>query len=220
MIRQRGLTLLELLIAMVLLGFIVTLLFAGFRLASRAWDSVDTHAQRTADEQLARAALRRIVTTLQPVRWRKGVNQPLAFVGEPTRLRAIGPLTAQGEAAGLRVFELAVASASADGEATQRLTLRQAPPVWDAEAFGDPLADAADQIVLDGLTAARFAYFGSDDGRAPARWHDAWPDAGRMPALVRISLQSADAGWQDVVAAPTVMGGNCTLDLAFKLRCT
>lgn len=220
MIRQRGMTLLELLIAMVLLGFIVTLLFAGFRLASQAWDGVDAHATRTADQQLARAALRRIVTTLQPVRWRKGNNLPLAFIGESARLRAVGPLTAQGEAAGLRVFELAVESVSVTGAARQRVVLRQAPLAWDAEAFDEPLAGAADQIVLDDLTEARFAYFGSDDGRAAARWHDAWPDASRMPALVRISLQSTDAGWQDLVAAPVVMGGNCTLDLAFKLRCT
>lgn len=60
--RGRGFTLLELLIGMTLLGFMLALLFGGFRLAANSWDAVTARTERTTDEQLGRAFLRRLLT--------------------------------------------------------------------------------------------------------------------------------------------------------------
>ena len=44
---SRGFSLLELLIGLTLLGFILTLLFGGFRLASKSWDSISEISEST-----------------------------------------------------------------------------------------------------------------------------------------------------------------------------
>ena len=62
----RGFSLLELVIGMTLLGFIVALLFGGFRLAANSWDAVETRVERTNDQQLARALVRRLLEQMQP----------------------------------------------------------------------------------------------------------------------------------------------------------
>ena len=45
--RVAGFTLLELLIAMSLLGFILALLFAGMRLGARSWDAGEARVEKS-----------------------------------------------------------------------------------------------------------------------------------------------------------------------------
>jgi hypothetical protein len=40
------------------------------------------------------------------------------------------------------------------------------------------------QILLDGIAAARFRYYGSPQEGAPADWHEQWRNADRLPRLV------------------------------------
>lgn len=216
---QRGFTLLELLIGMTLLGFILALLFGGFRLASMSWDAVETRLERTTQEEMARALVRRLLGQLQPMRWKKTVNQPIAFVGEAGRLLAVAPLTGQAGSSGLRVIEISARADTQEGKTSARLVLRQAPLRYEAENFSDALADAKEHALLDDLAAVRFDYFGAEKKDDPPRWQETWINTEQLPKLVRVRLASPDAGWADLVVAPMVSGGNCTLDLAFKLRC-
>lgn len=216
--RSRGFTLLELLIGLTLLGFMLALLFAGFRLASDSWDAVDRRALRTTDEEVGRALVRRLVTQLQPIRWKRALNQPVAFVGEPGGLRALAPLSGQASLGGLRVIELVGERESAGGKESVRLVLRQAPLRYDAENFSDGLVEAKDHTVLNDLTVVQFAYFGEAKTGEPAQWFDAWPNPERLPQLVRITLGSGDSGWSDLLVAPMVGGTGCQWDSFYK-RC-
>ena len=216
----RGFTLLELLIGMTLLGFILALLFGGFRLAANSWDAVETRVERTNDEQLARALVRRLLAQMQPLRWKKTVNQPIAFVGEQEVLRAVAPLTGQAGAGGLRLIELG----QERGEPTQtgkgplRLVLRHAPLLYDAENFAGGLGEAKSYLVLGDLDAVEFSYFGPEKRGEPPRWQDAWTNPEQLPQLVRLRLRSREAGWSDLIVAPMVGGTGCRWD-NFQKRC-
>ncbi len=220
---ERGFTLLELLIGMTLLGFILALLFGGFRLAANSWDAVEARAERTNDEQLARALVRRLLAQMQPLRWKKAVNQPIAFIGERKTLRAVAPLTGQMGAGGLRLIELVPES----GEPTQtgqtgngplRLVLRHAPLLYDAEDFAGGLGEAKSHLVLGDLDSVEFSYFGPEKRGEPPRWQDAWTNQEQLPQLVRLRLGSRDAGWGDLVVAPMVGATGCRWD-NFQKRC-
>lgn len=216
----RGFTLLELLIGMTLLGFILALLFGGFRLAANSWDAVEARVERTTDEQLARALLRRVLAQMQPVRWKKTVNQPVAFTGERGVLRTLAPLTGQAGAAGLRLIELGQeeGEASATGKRSLRLVLRHAPVRYDAGNFADGLGEAKSHVVLGDLDAVEFSYFGPEKRGEPPRWQDAWTNPEQLPQLVRLRLASREAGWSDLVVAPMVGGTGCLWD-NFQRRC-
>jgi len=219
----RGFTLLELLIGMTLLGFILALLFGGFRLAANSWDAVETRVERTNDQQLARALVRRLLAQMQPLRWKKAVNQPIAFIGERKVLRAVAPLTGQAGAGGLRLIELGQES----GEPTQtgqtdngplRLVLRHAPLRYDAEDFAGGLGEAKSNLVLGDLDSLEFSYFGPEKRGEPPRWQDAWTNQQQLPQLVRLRLGSRDTGWAELVVAPMLGSSRCIWD-GLYLRC-
>lgn len=216
----RGFTLLELVIGMTLLGFILALLFGGFRLAANTWDAVETRIERTNDEQLARALVRRLLAQMQPVRWKKAVNLPIAFMGERGGLRALAPLTGQAGAGGLRLIELVREGeeATATGKGLTRLVLRQAPVRYDVEDFASGLNEAKSYLVLGNLDAVEFSYFGPDKRGEQPRWQDVWTNPEQLPQLVRLRLKSLEAGWSDLVVAPMVGGTACLWD-NFQKRC-
>jgi len=208
----RGFTLLELLIGMTLLGLIMALLFGGFRLASSSWDAVETQSERTADDLLGRMLVRRLVTQMQPLRWSRAVNRPVAMAGEREVLRAVSPLSGQAGVGGLRVIELRVERLTSgqdlerNGHAPLRLMLRHAPVRYDAASFADSLGDAPGQLVVGELDAVEFSYFGAETRGNVPRWQQTWTNLEQLPRLVRVHLQSRDAGWADLIVAPMVTG--------------
>jgi general secretion pathway protein J len=215
----RGFTLLELVIGITLLGFILALIFGGFRLAANSWDAVETRVERTNDEQLARALVRRLLAQTQPLHWKKAVNQPIAFSGEPGVIRAVAPLTGQAGAGGLRLIELGQEREAAEtGKGPLRLVLRHAPLRYDAENFAAGLGDAKSYLVLGDLDAVEFSYFGPEKAGEPPRWQDVWTNQEQLPRLVRVRLGSREGGWSDMVVAPMVGGTSCRWD-NFRKRC-
>lgn len=215
--KRAGFTLLELLIGLALLGLILTLLFSGFRLASRTWDTAETRLERSMNEQMARALVRRLLTQMQPVLWTKSPNRAIAFLGEPERLVAIAPLGG-ALGGGLHTVEFSVASDGTAGLASVRLLFRHLAIAHDAEHFGADIAQAKVHVILDGLVAVRFAYFGAEQSGAPPRWHEVWTNPEELPHLVRLSLKSADAGWSDLIITPMLSGAGCHWD-NFSKRC-
>jgi general secretion pathway protein J len=216
----RGFTLLELVIGITLLGFILALLFGGFRLAANSWDAVETRVERTNDEQLARGLVRRLLAQTQPLHWKKAVNQPIAFSGEPGVIRAVAPLTAQVGAGGLRLIELGQEREAVEetGKGPLRLVLRHAPVNYDAENFAAGFGEAKSYLVLDGLDAVEFSYFGPEKRGEPPRWQDVWTNQEQLPQLVRLRLGSREKGWSDMVVAPMVGSTRCVWD-SFQKRC-
>jgi len=212
----RGFTLLELLIGMTLLGFILALLFGGFRLASNSWDAAETRGERTADDLLGRMLVRRLVTQIQPLRWNRAVNRPIAVAGEREVLRAVSPLSGQAGVGGLRVIELRVERTQNEekGKGPLRVMLRHAPLRYDAGSFTDSLGGDPGHLVLGDLEAVEFSYFGPEKrGEAP-RWQESWTNPQQLPRLVRLRLVSSDAGWADLIMAPMVNGDRATAGVA------
>jgi general secretion pathway protein J len=216
----RGFTLLELMIGMTLLGFILALLFGGFRLAATSWDAVETRIERTNDEQLARALVRRLLAQMQPVHWKKAPNAPIAFTGEQGVLRALAPLTGQAGAGGLRLIELGRESeaTTTPDKGPLRLVLRQAPVRYDVENFASGLGDAKSFVVLGNLNAVDFSYFGPEKRGAAPSWQDTWLNPDQLPQLVRLRLKSREGGWSDLIVAPMIGGTGCLWD-NFQKRC-
>ena len=215
---HRGFTLLELLIGMTLLGFMLALLFAGFRLASDSWDAADRQIVRTTDEEMSRVLMRRLLSQLQPVHWKRAMNQPVAFSGQPEGFRGLAPMTGQAGAGGLRLVELRGEAATQDGKDSFRLILRQAPIRYDVDDFTAGLNDAKDHVLLTGLAGVSFAYFGQPKNGDSPQWYDKWPESDNLPQLVRVRIGSPDPGWTDLLVAPMINGAGCLWDNFYK-RC-
>ncbi len=194
-----GFTLLELLIGLVLLGFIMSLLFGGFRLATKSWDAVEAHAAQTADENAALALMRRIFSSAQPLRLKQAQGKPLAFVGHADRLSMVVSLT---QATGPRTvdlfFERQAETASGD---LSRLILQNGPPPYGDNRRSHPMTDSPQRILFDSLRDAEFSYFGSSPNNSLSQWHDSWDNPQQLPLLIRMRLNRTNGDSIELVSA-------------------
>ena len=214
---SHGFTLLELLIGLVLLGFVMALLLAGFRLATSTWDAVEERSERTTAALIGRNLVRKVLAQAQPVRWAKAVNRPITFVGDRASLRAIAPLPGGAGVGGLRVIELSLAEAPSGNK--RRLLLRQAPVRYSSERFDEGLDGAEPHVLLDSLDAVEFAYFGPPGANQDPVWQDVWTNTEQLPRLIRVHLAGDLDNSADILIAPLIGGsGQCRWD-SMARRC-
>jgi general secretion pathway protein J len=222
---RKGFTLLELLIAMTLLGFVLAMLVGGLRIGARVWETGEQAQDRLAQLQLVQRLVRRQLGRALPLRLVETQGERrIAFDGAAEALRFAGPAPAHLAAGGL--YRLAIRAS--EGAEALRLVMTWRPFEDDAEAFAEDRAvELEDQdfddrdfddrdfddrdfeavILLDDIAGVDFAYFGAlDEDEAPA-WHEEWDGLAQLPALVRLRVDFADDDervWPDLVVAPMI----------------
>jgi len=80
--RAQGFTLLELLIGMTLVGFILSLLFAGLNLGTRSWEAGEKRMVTSSRQAVVVGFIRRALEQTYLLRWRMDDEDQLAFAGE------------------------------------------------------------------------------------------------------------------------------------------
>jgi general secretion pathway protein J len=199
--QQKGFTLLELLIGMVLLGLIFTLLFSGLRLGSRSWDSGDKRASDSAQLRGIHTFMRRELSQTLPLRWKNKIDAGLAFEGESNALRFIAPLPPTISVGGLYLLGLELEN----GEAGRRLLLKHALVDSEAKDFSG-LEQGEKTVLADQVKNMAITYFGAANPEEDPDWQDKWDDPQRLPLMVRIQVELTDGrSWPDLVV-PVVMG--------------
>jgi prepilin-type N-terminal cleavage/methylation domain-containing protein len=188
-----GFTLLELLVAIVILTIVMTV-----ALSSRSYEAGIERAD--AGEELRSAAnfLRRQFAQLMPISTDMQTKQ-FAFAGTSSHIRFVASAPRHPVAAGLIVYSL-----TADGQNTDTQRLMLSYGWYDPGADDLHEADFDRQLILaDDLTSIAFQYFGTKEAtQSRAAWYDVWSeDEYGLPELVRISLNSAndDGRWPDLI---------------------
>ena len=61
--------------------------------------------------------------------------------------------------------------------------------------------ERAPEVLLDGLSEARFSFRGLDENGNPGSWQPSWPQTSQMPPVVRLSVRFADPRkhWPDLI---------------------
>lgn len=187
----RGLTLVEVVVALAVLSLIVLALGASLRGLSQSATRVDQRAEAIDEMRVGIGFLREVLarTSRIPV---PGPEPRLLFEASADSLSWVAVMPARFGAAGRFAFRLAV-EPLADG--TQGLVLRFAP--WSAESPGFPDWTQAEPRVL-AQDVARITIGYGGDGMA-AGWQPAWTERDRLPPRVRLDLALAGGDWPPVV---------------------
>ena len=205
--RNTGFTLLEVLVAIVIMAVIMTTAFGALRLGGRSWEAGVTRASDNESFRAVADLLRRQVSQVIDMRWEDGTEKRIAFAGTSGQLHFVAPAPRQYRRAGLFEYGLIV---QRDGQDTN-LLLSFVPFNPDAEAFQTPARDQLLRLV-GGLQSVSFDYFGNPGtttGRAsrarkntqPPRWHRRWDaDAQQYPDLIRIRMEvnEGQQPWPDL----------------------
>ncbi|GGF36530.1 general secretion pathway protein GspJ [Aliidongia dinghuensis] len=184
-----GFTLLELLVVLAIFGLMSVLLSGGLRTIGHLVAGGTDRLDRASGLALTSNFLERVLADARPLPTGDG-EDAVAFDGTANGLRFVGPPPVYLAPGAFHAERLGVE----DEGGRHRLVFR-------AGALGD--ARQSRSVLLDGVGAARFAYFGADVGAGRPGWHDRWPGAWGLPALVRLRITFADgSSAPDLVVAP------------------
>lgn len=187
--RIRGFTLVEVMVAMVLLSATMLLLYSGLSFALRSWDAGDVNGRRTADRRLGENFLRRELSELFPMRFKDATQLKVAFEGGASRIRFVSTRAPGVQMGGVSLVGIEVED---DREKRARdLVMYRAMPDDEAKDFA-PLDRGERHLLVAGIREVAFGYFGSENEFAEPRWQDTWDHAGRIPEMVRIRMRAAD----------------------------
>ena len=190
---EKGLTLLELLVALGILALLAVLAVEAFRVGGRAWDNGERRAEEQQRLRILYGRLARDLASVQPVTAEVGQNRVLAFQGKPDRLMFFsGPdgeslLPLGGMTRGLAYFV----------EPGKGLLVRESYPLVEGVASFEP-KEALLRVLDPRVRSIRFRYLvveNEDEG--VANWVEEWDSpevpaaAGRIAATILSKLPRA-----------------------------
>jgi general secretion pathway protein J len=195
--RQSGFTLLELLVALVVLGLLVVGLTQGVRAGLTMWGAQSRRVGETGELDASARVLRNLLS---------GITAPAA--GGLAR-GAVGATKVDG-----RSDSLAFVGDLPTGLGTTRranitlelvegrLMLRWTPHRHELTTAPEP--EPIETELIHGVESVEFAYWGSPSPGQPAGWQAQW-DNFDIPGLIRVRLAFAKNDrrrWPDLIAAP------------------
>ena|SRR5271167_1730638 len=195
--RQSGFTLLELLVALVVLGFLVVGLTQGVRAGLTMWGAQTRRVGETGELDAGARVLRMLlsgISTLPSGGIAPGAAHPTKLEGRPESLAFVGDLpTGLGTSRRANItLELV------EG----RLVLRWTPHRHELSTA--PAPEPIETELIRGVERLEFAYWGSSAADQPAGWQAQW-DSYNVPELIRVRLGFAKGDrrrWPDLIAAP------------------
>jgi general secretion pathway protein J len=212
---QAGFTLLELLVAMTVLGVLTGLLASGLSFGTRIWERERGKLDVATELQLVQDVLRRLLTQALPLSSpaERGRTEEPAFVGSEDSVEFLGPPPAQLLAGGVYAYRV-IARTEADGVLLV-LQWRLRPPqagttrvrVTNAELEEqDQLSTEHEVILLKALNSAEFSFFGAAEEGSSPTWRDKWRSS-KSPQLVRLKIGFRPGDpriWPDLLMAPRI----------------
>ena len=193
--RAGGFTLLELLIALMVTGLVVALVFSAFGLIGRTEDRNQATMERAEKMLIASQWLARKFDGLRPVFRVQGMTASPFFAGNQAGAMWVAPLPERGDAGGLYVFR-ATPLRHDDGRVD--LSLEVLPYTGALMALDWNQAEKA--VLLDDLRTLQWHY---QDGRT-GQWTQQWDSATKQyPARVKLELADAQGAWPPLVFALT-----------------
>jgi general secretion pathway protein J len=191
---ERGFTLMEVLVVLVVFGLLMTGLTQGVRLGLDAWDRQSVIVQSRADLDGTDRVVRNLIGHLDAGNGRS----PLRIEGKAHQFDF------RGELPSAVATETRRADMSLLVDEKSRLILRWKPYFHETELGPDP--DETDTVLLEHVAEITFSYWGTEEGGGDqtAGWVKEW-SAALIPPLIKLHLSFPPGDkrhWPDIIVSP------------------
>jgi len=198
--RQAGFTLVELLLAVTLMGLLLALAYGGLRAASQASTSGQEVLEESSRLRITHQFIRKQLNLMLPMAFEDQVGEQrerITFEGGPGRVMFVGPMPGYLARGGpqVQVMELV------DGPDGLVLQFTHAP----LQGFQrERLYERDPVVLLEDVQAATFEFLELDEEGVPAAWVGEWAEPSVLPEAVRLDLtfgEAAKVAWPELVAS-------------------
>ncbi|MET0009901.1 MAG: prepilin-type N-terminal cleavage/methylation domain-containing protein [Candidatus Thiodiazotropha sp. 6PLUC9] len=179
-----GFTLLEIMIALLLLAVITTTSVSMLFLNIKGWERVSERSEVEIAEHLTSARIEHLIRNLLPFTWQQKRVRQLAFSGDAGHVQFIAPAPQQYQSGGLFEYRLVQ---ERDSELGLSLVLYYAPYYPNIQQFSLP-EEGRRRILISGLQNIEFSFYGKPQNRPQPEWTEQWQQSYRyFPELIKIS---------------------------------
>lgn len=202
-----GFTLVELLVAMALMGLVMLLVMQALRFTATARERMLGFSDGIQELVLGRSLIQRELSRAQVRPWGEAGKKRLAFTGDADRLRFVNVAPAYRPGEVWQLWELALEPTPRGG---RELTVRHAPLDPTRPGF-EPLQDARPRLLATIDAPVAFEFFDRGPASPRGRWLPRWTELQRLPTAVR--LAGGAQAWPDLVVRLDIeLGGRCAAE--------
>lgn len=218
-----GFTLLELIIALLLLSMMLLLLFSGLRVSSRSWEAVEQQTAEFDRLRLVHGFLQRTLGQAQAIARNSDQGRDLLFDGNETAIEFVSPMPSYLGVGGLYLIRLEWFE---QGDRSELWLTRwlyhpevleggNGIPAWKPlNKFShsqEPSAEDSEinqalysqHLLLEDIESLEWQYYGQERQVREDQWMTEWHDQLNMPHLVRLRLEQATGWWPELnIALP------------------
>jgi general secretion pathway protein J len=205
--RQRGFTLVELLVAIALVALLMVMVYEGLRSGQRAAETGQAFIDRTNRVRITHEFLRSQIGRLMPLPYKQDTTNGKLYIfeGDDQRIRFVGPMPGYLGFGGTYVQEIEIIR---DG-AAKSLVYRY----WLHNGFDEKNIDDSEPpvLLLEGIQNAEFRFKGINPEGKVSDWRSDWEDPQLTPLVVELKMEMTAESrmeWPLLEVAMMVDGGS------------
>ncbi len=185
--KSKAFTLLEVMIAMVILSLILLMLFSSLHTANKHWQVGQIRSEKNDEIRLSSFFIRKQISQAIPLIWADKNGRRLLFSGEQDQLSFTANLPAHRGGGGLYFLTMHVINF----ESKNQLGLHYSLVQPDNSPLENNISDETAYVdLIDNINEVTFSYFGNEDKKQEPQWYDKWPSEKVLPKMIRINISS------------------------------
>lgn len=205
--RQRGFSLVEVLLAITLLGIIMGLAYSGFRASTRATHSAEQAIERTNRVRVVHQFVRNQLARALPLAmFETDERERILFEGERDRVRFVAPMPGYLSYGGPYIQEFSIEQGAQGRELVFRYAMLNG---FEPDAGAMETNESV--VLLDHLDDGEFSYIGFDEEGEIGQWETAWETPTQVPLGVTVDLwpgEGTQFDWPRMATSLMIDSGN------------
>lgn len=189
-----GFTLLEVMLAMVLLSIMVVLLFSSLRISAESWDKGESKIAEVNTKAVVYHFFKRYIPVIRPL-WNdfSESDRTLSFQGGRDEFSFVSVFSASADRKGLQLFEIKFDKAEKD---IKVVLTPFYPTIENAEWKREEV------ILLENVEKFKVSYFAKEDFDSNGSWVSNWQGKNNLPLLIKIKITLQDQSfWPEMIFA-------------------